>query len=177
MTQTGKYSRAGILMHWLMVLALAAVYASINAADWFEKGTLARQAAKNVHFSCGPLVFVLVWLRMVFRWMGTTPPIVPAPPAWQAKLGKLVHLARYGLMVGMPMLGWLVLGAAGKPVLFFGVDLPALLGEDKPLVRQLRDVHELGANLGYLAIGGHALVALYHHYKVKDNTLMRMSLR
>jgi cytochrome b561 len=39
------------------------------------------------------------------------------------------------------------------------------------------EVHELGGNLGYVLIGGHAAVALFHHYWIKDNTLRRMSLR
>ncbi len=174
---TDRYSRASIAMHWVMLLAFAVVYAAINVADLFDKGTVARQVAKNMHFSFGLLVFVLVWLRLVFRLRGTTPPIVPTPPALQEKLGKLVHLGLYVLMIAMPLLGWAVLSAGGKPIPFFGLDLPALLAEDKPFGRQLRNIHELGANLGYLLIAGHAAAALFHHYVVKDNTVRRMWFR
>jgi cytochrome b561 len=169
-----RYSRASVALHWLMVLAFVVVYAAINVADLFDKGTAARQFAKNMHFSFGLLVFALVWVRLVFRLQGSTPPIVPAPPVRQEQLGKLVHLALYMLMIAMPLLGWLVLSAGGKPIPFFGLDLPALLAEDKPFGRQLRQVHELGANVGYVLIAGHAAAALFHHYFVKDNTLKRM---
>ncbi len=172
-----RYSRASVAMHWVMVLAFVVVYAAINAMDWFDKGTAARQIAKNIHFSFGLLVLVLVCLRVVFRLRGSTPAIVPAPPAYQEKLGHLVHLALYGLMIAMPLLGWSVLSASGKAIPFFGLDLPALLPLDKPFGRQLRDLHELGGNLGYLLIGGHAAAALLHHYLVKDNTLRRMWFR
>ena len=173
----GRYSQASIALHWVMVLAFVVVYAAINLADVFDKGSAARQLARNMHFSFGLLVFVLVWLRLLFRLRGSTPPIVPALPAFQEKLGKLVHLALYGLMMAMPLLGWLVLSAGGKAIPFFGLDLPALLAEDKPLGHQLRDVHELGGNIGYALIAGHAVAALFHHYWVKDNTLRRMWLK
>lgn len=172
-----RYGHASIAMHWAMVLAFAVVYAAINVADLFDKGTAARQLAKTMHFSFGLLVFVLVWLRLYFRLRGHTPPIVPAPPARQEKLGKLVHLGLYGLMLAMPLLGWAVLSAGGKAIPFFGLNLPALLAEDKPFGRQLRELHELGGNLGYLLIAGHAAAALFHHYVVKDNTLKRMLFR
>jgi cytochrome b561 len=38
-------------------------------------------------------------------------------------LAKLMHLALYALMVGMPLLGWLTLSAESKPVPFFGLQL------------------------------------------------------
>jgi cytochrome b561 len=172
-----KYSTPSIALHWLMLLVFVGLYIAVNLIDVFEKGTDAREYAKNAHFMGGLLVFALVWVRIVFRVLGTTPPIVPAPPALQEKLGKLLHLALYVLMVAMPLLGWAVLSARGKPIPFFGFNLPALLAENKELSRQLMEVHEVGGTVGYFLIGGHAAAALYHHYFVKDNTLTRMSLR
>jgi VIT1/CCC1 family predicted Fe2+/Mn2+ transporter len=42
------------------------------------------------------------------------------------------------------------------------------------LSRQLKDVHEALATLGYVLIGLHAMAALLHHYVMRDNTLVRM---
>jgi cytochrome b561 len=164
-------------MHWLMLLAFLGLYLAINLADIFPKGSDSRQWVRAAHYSLGLLVFALVWLRMVFRLMGTTPAIVPEPPAWQVKLAALGHLALYALMVLMPLAGWALLSARGKPIPFFGLELPALLGENRELGRTLREIHELGGNIGYFLIGGHAAAALYHHYFAKDNTLLRMRLR
>jgi superoxide oxidase len=173
-TPTQRYSAASIGMHWLMVLAFIGIYVAVNLIDVFPKGSDSRQWAKNMHFSLGLLVFGLVWVRLVFRLLGSTPPIVPAPPAWQEKLAKLLHLALYALMLAMPLLGWAALSAFGKPIPLFALALPALLAENKELGRSIMEVHELGGNLGYLLIGGHALAALLHHYLIKDNTLRRM---
>ena len=41
-------------------------------------------------------------------------------------------------MIGLPLLGWLTLSAAGKPIPFFGLELPALIGADKALAGDFR---------------------------------------
>ncbi|MGE5758408.1 MAG: cytochrome b, partial [Sideroxydans sp.] len=74
----------------------------------------------------------------------------------------------------MPITGWLLLSATGKPVPFFGLELPALIGENKDLAKTLKDIHEFVGTAGYYLIGLHAAAALYHHYIVRDNTLLRM---
>jgi cytochrome b561 len=176
-TTTQRFSIPSIAMHWLMVLVFIGIYIAVNLIDVFPKGSDSRQLAKNLHFSLGLLVFGLFWLRVAFRLLGNTPAIVPAPPIWQEKLAKLGHLALYAIMLLMPLLGWAALSAFGKPIPFFGLELPALLAPDKELGRSIMEVHELGGNLAYFLIGGHALAALYHHYFMKDNTLRRMALR
>jgi len=172
-----RYSGASIAMHWLTVLCFVGIYTAINLADVFEKGSFGRTFLRDTHFSLGLLVFVLVWVRIVLRIVGVTPPILPVPPVWQVKLGKALHGLLYLLMVLMPLVGWAVLSARGKAIPFFGLSLPPLMGEDKDLGRQIMEFHELGGNLGYLLIGGHAAAALFHHYVVKDNTLRRMGFR
>ncbi|HUX31865.1 MAG TPA: cytochrome b/b6 domain-containing protein, partial [Thiobacillus sp.] len=66
------------------------------------------------------------------------------------------------------------LSAAGKPIPFFGLELPALIGENKDLGKQIKEVHEFVGTTGYFLIGLHTVAALYHHYIKHDNTLTRM---
>lgn len=175
-TSPQRYSRASITMHWVTVLAFVGIYLAVNLIDVFPRGSGARQWAKSLHFSFGLLVFAMVWLRLALRAMGSTPPIVPAPAPWQDKLARLLHLALYAMMVLMPLAGWAALSAFGKPIAFFGLALPALIAGNETLGRSIMRIHELGGNVGYFLIGGHAVAALFHHYVVKDNTLRRMSL-
>jgi cytochrome b561 len=171
-----RYHASSVALHWLMLLLFIAVYASINLRELFEKGTPTREGLKSLHFMLGLLMFALVWLRLAMRVIHPVPGIQPPPAAWQEKLAKLAHLALYALMIGMPLLGWLLLSAAGKPIPFFGLNLPALIGPDKALAGQLKEVHEAIGTLGYFLIGGHAAAALFHHYVQRDNTLLRMRL-
>lgn len=172
-TQT-RYNSLSIGLHWLMVLLFIGVYGCIELRELFEKGSDPREMLKSWHFMLGILVFVLVWLRIAARLRNSAPAITPEPGKLQQLAAKLLHLALYGLMIAMPILGYLMLSAAGKPIPFFGLELPPLLDTDKTLSKQIKEVHELVGTIGYYLIGVHFLAALYHHRIVRDNTLLRM---
>jgi cytochrome b561 len=74
----------------------------------------------------------------------------------------------------MPLLGWLILSAKGEPIPFFGLQLPALIGESRKVAEWVKEIHEFIGTTGYFVIGLHAAAALFHHYFVRDNTLRRM---
>jgi cytochrome b561 len=169
-----RFGTLTIALHWFMLALLAAVYACIELRVYWPKGSDPRELLKTWHFMLGLSVFALVWLRLVARFRGGTPPIVPAPPAWQDTVGRAMHGALYLLMIAMPLGGWLILSASGKPIPFFGLELPALVAENKALADQVKEIHEIGGTVGYWLIGLHAAAALFHHYVQRDNTLRRM---
>ena len=169
-----RYHASSIFLHWLMVVLLIAVYSSITLRELYEKGTPMRNGLKQAHFMLGLSVFALVWVRLGLRMLFPAPPIQPEPAAWVHLAAKLGHLALYGLMIAMPIAGWLILSAEGKPIPFFGLELPALIAPDKALAKNIEEIHETVGELGYLLIGVHAVAALFHHHVLKDNTLRRM---
>ncbi|MFA6014089.1 MAG: cytochrome b [Gallionellaceae bacterium] len=169
-----RYGSLSIGIHWLMLLLFVAVYGTIELRELFEKGSDPREALKTWHFMLGMLVFVLVWLRIAARLSGPTPAIQPEPEKMQQLSAKLLHLTLYALMIGMPLTGWLMLSASGKVIPFFGLELPALIGENKDLAKQIKEVHEFVGTTGYYLLGLHVIAALYHHFIKRDNTLTRM---
>ncbi len=169
-----RYGSLSITMHWLMLLLLVAVYACIELRELFPKGSDSREALKTWHYMLGLSVFVLVWLRVVLNLSGPTPRIVPDQARWQNFAARLMHVALYILMIGMPLAGWLILSAEGKPIPFFGLQLPALVSENKGLADTIKEIHETGGTIGYYLIGLHAAAALFHHYVKRDNTLTRI---
>jgi cytochrome b561 len=172
---TDRYGSLSIGMHWLMLLLLVAVYACIELREFYPRGSDLREGLKTWHFMLGLCVLALVALRLAIRLMaGPAPSIRPAPPVWQQRLAVLMHLALYVFLVAMPLLGWLTLSASGKPVPFFGLQLPALVGADKALAGSLKEIHETTGTIGYYLVGLHAAAALLHHYGMRDNTLRRM---
>ncbi|WJN60818.1 cytochrome b [Pseudomonas sp. SO81] len=169
-----RYGGLSIALHWLMLVLMVGVYACIELKGNFPKGSEPRELLKQWHFMLGLSVFALVWLRLLARLIAPTPRIEPAIAAWQAIPAKLMHLALYGLMIGAPLAGWLILSAAGKPIPFFGLELPPLIGKNPELAGQIKELHELAGTAGYWLIGLHAAAALFHHYVSRDNTLRRM---
>lgn len=170
-----RYGLPSIGMHWLMLLLLVSVYAAINLHDVAAKGSALRADLKIWHFMFGLGVLALVALRLAMRlFTGAAPHIVPAIPGWQEQLARALHVALYVFMAGMPLLGWLAVSAKGDPVLLFGAKLPLLIGRDKALYDSLKEMHATIGTIGYALIGLHAAAALFHHYVMHDNTLLRM---
>lgn len=171
---TTSYGAIPAGFHWVMVVLVAAVYACMELRGYFPKGSAEREAMKTWHYMLGLSVFVLAVARLVVSRIDKAPGIVPLPPQWQSRLGHLMHVALYAMMLGLPLLGWLLLSASGEAIPFFGLHLPALLAESEASADLIKEIHETVATVGYFLIGAHAAAALWHHYLVRDDTLRRM---
>jgi cytochrome b561 len=171
----GDYGKSSIALHWLMALLIAAAYAFIELRELYPKGSDPREAMKTIHFGLGLCVLFLLLPRLAARINGGVPAITPESPFWQQVAARVAHLALYAFMLVMPILGWLILSAAGKPIPFFGLNLPALIAEDKALAKTLKGIHETVGEFGYYLIALHVFASLYHHYFQHDDTLLRMS--
>lgn len=170
-----RYQPAVIFMHWLTLLLLIAVYAFIELKGYFPKKSPARDAMQAWHELMGITVFGIVLARLLVRRLyDRTPAIAPEPPHWQLALAKAMHVTLYAFLVIMPILGWFVVSAKGTLDLPLGVHLMPLIPPDKPLAETLQEIHETIGNVGYYLVGLHALIALFHHYWMRDNTLRRM---
>lgn len=167
---SARYAAVSIALHWLTLLLFVGVYATIELREFFPKGSVPRNSLKEWHFMFGLSIFLLAWLRITARiaW--------PAPGDQGAGrlLAGLVHLFLYALMIGMPIAGWLILSAEGKPIPFFGLALPPLTSPNDGLAHQVEELHELVGAIGYFLIGLHALAGLAHHYLLHDTVLARM---
>ena len=173
---TGRFSAWSIALHWLMAVLLVATAAAIELKALYLKGSAERELLKTVHFMLGASVFALVWLRLLARAKGTTPPITPALPAWQTLFSHAVQWALYVLMIGLPVLGWLILSANGKPVtLLGGMQMPLLpMIPNRETTHFFKEIHETAGTVGYGLVAVHSAAALVHHYFQRDNTLLRI---
>lgn len=173
-TTATSYPPAAIALHWIMVVLIAAVFTAIELKGYYPKGSETRALLTSVHMMLGITVLLLVIVRIGIRIPNSAPPIVPRPAAWQTALAHLTHFTLYAAMIGMPLLGWTMVSAGGHSVPFYGLSLPPIVGENKAFAHQLEEIHEFLGNALYYVIGLHAIGALFHHYVLKDNTLLRM---
>jgi cytochrome b561 len=170
-----RFSGWSIAAHWATLLLLAAVYACIELRELFPRGSDPRELLKALHYSLGLAVLALLCLRLAALAVGgAQPPVRPAMRGWQQMASRMVHATLYVFLAAMPVLGWLMLGLEGKPVLFFGLELPPLSSQDPGLAKALEEIHETVGTAGYWLIGLHAGAALLHHYRRHDDTLRRM---
>lgn len=161
-------------LHWLIALLIAVALVLIELKGWLPRGSAQRAAVKWGHMQFGLAVLLLMLPRLLVRLRTKVPPTSPAPPRWQERVGKLMHLALYLLAFAVPLLGVAMMVAAGKPWTLLGLPLPTVATPDPALAKNLESVHETTGNiLMWLAIA-HAAAALLHHFVQRDDTLQRM---
>lgn len=174
MSHPTHYHQTSIRLHWITALLMVAVYACIELREFYPKGSDIREAFKTWHFMLGLAVLALTSIRLYVRAKHKTPVIIPKPSPVTMISAHLAHALLYLMMIGLPLLGWMLLSAAGKPIPFFGVDLPPLIMENETFAKTLKNLHKTIGKAGYLLIALHTFAALFHHYYIKDNTLLRM---
>src|SRR3546814_13482296 len=101
-----RFSSLSIALHWVTVLLISAVYATILLRENYPTGTDIREGLKTWHFMLGLAVLALIVIRLMARLGSPTPPITPEPPVWQAMLARSPHFAVYAFMLAMPFSCW-----------------------------------------------------------------------
>ncbi|MGA0540834.1 cytochrome b [Neotabrizicola sp. VNH66] len=154
MKTTTGYSAAQITIHWLIALGILFNYIFSDgmgdALDQRLEGAAVTVSVAPLHVWVGVSVFVLALIRIALRLIRGAP---PAPSGWAGKLAHAGHGLLYLLILLMPVAGM---------VAWFG-------GQDAA-----GGPHQLMANLLVILAAGHALVALWHQFVLKDGTLRRM---
>jgi cytochrome b561 len=127
------------------------------------------------HKWIGVTVFLIAILRLGWRCLHPPPPYPDSMPAWQKVGARLSHGTLYGLLLLMPISGWVMSSALGIPTAYLGlVPLPDPVAPDRELGQSLILVHNiLGLALAAL-IALHIAAAIYHHFVLKDDIMRRM---
>lgn len=189
-----RYKAVAIVLHWAIA---AAILFMIPLGFWMhgraEDGDVSSHVfrAFQLHKSIGLTVLALSLVRLGWRLMNPPPPMPEHMPGWERFVAVATHWVFYGLMIGLPLSGWLYVSTgwsihddAPLPVAthWFGlIQVPALFGLNTADI----DVREAAAEsaftahyvLAYAAIGLvalHVLAALKHHLFDKDDVLAHM---
>jgi cytochrome b561 len=166
------YDNVAIALHWATAFLVVANFLLSQTWDWFAKPT--QSLMEDTHMSFGVLLTAVVVARILWRLIPGHQ-VSPLEVGWVRIASKATHYLLYALLVAEAGLGFAFRWGAGRPMEFFGLGIPPLIGEmGRPLRHQLREFHEyIGWAIVIIALG-HALAALYHHYALRDRVLGRM---
>ncbi len=169
-----EYGAVAKIFHWLMA---AGIIGMLALGLYMGDLPLSPEKLKlyALHKAIGITLLALVFARILWR----ANHMVPALPEHMKRIEKLgahlSHFGLYGLMLFMPISGWLMSSAAGFPVSVFGLfTMPNLIEKNTEQLELLKEAHELAAYLLIALITAHALAALLHHFYHKDTVLLRM---
>jgi cytochrome b561 len=161
--------------HWIIVLLILGL-----AIVGLTMGELPKTPkyfwVYTAHKSTGLLVLTLVIARLGWRLYAGKPEPVPGTPTWQERIATVTHWLLYGLILLMPVSGWLYDSASGlRPFRWYGLfDVPKLSPPDEALRNLAHEVHEWGFWVLLALVVAHAGAAFYHHFFQRDATLTRM---
>ena len=172
----GRYSSPAVLLHWLVALL---IFAGFPLGLYMVDLPLSPDKLKlySYHKWIGITVLMLAAIRLSWRLTHTPPPLPAGIAVWQRRASAVVHGLLYGLILAIPVSGWLMSSAKGFPTVWFGVlPLPDLLERNRELGDLLASVHQaLNYTLAALVIL-HVAAALKHHFIERQPFLQRMGL-
>lgn len=161
--------------HWIIVLLILGL-----AIVGLTMGELPKTPkyfwVYTMHKSTGLLVLALVIARLGWRWYAGKPEPVPGTPTWQERIATVTHWLLYGLILLMPVSGWLYDSASGlRPFRWFGLfDMPKLVAPNEAIRDASHNAHEWLFWVLVALVLAHAGAAFYHHVFQRDATLTRM---
>lgn len=184
---TSHYGKVARALHWTTALLFLFAYMSVYYRQWFTVAeTPENWTALQLHLSLGVSIGVLVLLRVYWRISNVQPDNEPGS-ALLHKAAHAGHLTLYAILIVMPLTGYLGTGVATD--FFFWFEIPkfadtamfkiAIEGWLGLTFEQFEApidfIHKKGGEyVVWVIILGHAAAALYHHFKLKDRTLLKM---
>lgn len=171
---SARYTRTAQALHWVLAIALVGM---VSLGLYMHELPLSPRKLQlySYHKWAGVTVFLLVLARLAWRATHRPPPLPSGTPRWVRLASSAAHTLLYGLMLAIPLSGWLMSSAKGFQTVWFGVlPIPDLIGKDADLGERLAEVHEaLNFSLiGLVAL--HVTAALKHHFIDQDGLLHRM---
>ena len=172
MSRFGLFSK---LLHWLIaILILGLIWLGWYMVDltYYDKWY---NDSLHYHKSLGILVLALALVKIGWQQYTPAPGPVTGLKTWEKTGAKLMHYVLWGMMLLIPVTGYLISTSAGKPIqLFNWFAIPAIVDVDEELRELAIDVHFYLAYATLFLAAGHAGAALKHHFINRDDTLKRM---
>lgn len=178
---TSRYSAVAMALHWAIAL-LIVLEIGLGLRMEGPPGAITF-AVYQLHKSVGITILVLTLVRIGWRWTHRPPPPGDGP-SWEKRLAHAVHLGFYGLLLAIPLSGWLIVSASrtGIDTVLFGLvpfphipGIPGLEPAPRAAVEEAAETaHRLLGYALYGLLALHVLGALKHHLVDRDHGLARI---
>ncbi|OUR87474.1 RNA methyltransferase [Cycloclasticus sp. 44_32_T64] len=174
-----KLSCVSVALHWLVgITMIIMVTVGVYMTDFEE------YALYPIHKSVGMIIFVVIFMRVIWRVKQGWPEAASTYKSWEQKLSKLVHWLLITATVVMPISGMLMSGLGGYGLAIFGLEFLAatpnpdevgkMIAINGPAAGAAHETHEIAGKVMFVAFLLHLTGALKHHFMDKDGTLKRM---
>ncbi len=128
------------------------------------------------HISIGLTVLALSLVRLVWRLTHTVPPLPGDISRAEGLAARGLQWLFYGLMIAVPLSGWIMTSAGKWPIMWFGlIEVPKwAVVKGTPLFEAAHEGHEIMGYAWAALLVVHIVAALRHHFVLKNDILTRM---
>lgn len=123
-----RYTAGAIILHWtIAVLVVLQIASGLTMTQSAGDGTPLQFDLYQLHKSFGVTVLLLTLARVLWRVFNPPPPEPASVSRLEAIFARTVHFAFYGLLIAIPLTGWLMISVSSvdvPTVLFFTNFLP-----------------------------------------------------
>lgn len=170
------YGLVAKTLHWSVAVGIwTLVFLGIQQSG-LDSGP-ERDGIRATHASIALLVFVLMTLRLVWRFGDPPPPHLPDLPKWQSVAATATHWGIYLLVFVQLVAGAMTIATYGRPLPFFGLfSVPLGVAEDDEAHHFWEEIHEFVWIPLVLLLVVHVSAVLFNTFVRKNATLRRMTI-
>ena len=172
---SSRYGWVSVFMHWGVALAVFGLFALglwMVGLDYYSTW---RKDAPDLHKSIGLVLFAVMLVRVVWRFISPPPPTLESYSRMTRLGAKFGHSFLYLALFAVMIAGYLISTADGVGIPVFGLfEVPALISGLPDQADTAGVIHFYLAWVLVIFSGLHALAALKHHFIDRDATLTRM---
>jgi len=169
------YGYLSIALHWLTAIIVFGLFGlgywmvDLGYYDqWYQTGP-------DLHKSIGLVLFVLVIVRLISRWIQIKPLALANHGLLERRASYVIHALLYILLFLIMVSGYFISTADGRGIDVFDiVHIPSLGQLFEHQETRAGTVHKYAAYVVIVAALLHGAAAIKHHVIDKDNTLKRM---
>jgi cytochrome b561 len=100
-----RYTQTAMILHWAIALFMAVNIGLAWSVDYLPDGAV--RPVIDAHKSIGITVLGLALIRLLWRLSHAPPPPAAEISVWERRSARAVHAILYGLMLALPLSGWL----------------------------------------------------------------------
>lgn len=163
-------------LHWLVAVGIfMLIFLGLEQAG-LERGP-EKTEIRFIHASIALTVFVLMTIRIIWRFMNEVPAHPDGMAAWQRMSATVVHWGLYAAVFVQLASGSMTVATGGNPLPFFGLfSIPLPVAESRDNHEFWEEIHEFAWKIIAVLLVIHVLGAIYNHFIAKNDVLRRMTV-
>ncbi len=161
-----KYHASIRVIHWVMFVLFVIMFVIGFVMVEFKESE--PWAMYSFHKSTGVLLFGLVFIRLMMRWIKPVPPHSPEIKPLENRIATIAVYLLYLCMIIVPITGYALSNLHGYDVKFYGLPLPDLFSKSEDWKDFSELLHEYAAYTFLAVIGLHLLGVIKHHVQGQE---------